>query len=76
MSASGTGPRKTPFEPQMPGFLKLWPPTYFQSRLPGTSWEEVNRICGRARGVFCRLGRGFSCQLGRGVGRCAHQASA
>lgn len=46
MSASGTGMRKTPFEPQMPGFLKLWPPTYFQDRLPeGTSWEEVNRIC-------------------------------
>jgi len=34
MSASGTGMRKTPFEPQLPGFLKLWPPTYFQERLP------------------------------------------
>ena len=46
MSASGTGMRKTPFEPQMPGFLKVWPPTYMQERLPeGTSWEEVNRIC-------------------------------
>eukprot|EP01048_Picozoa_sp_COSAG05_P011053 COSAG05_NODE_1015_length_6188_cov_162.395139_7_plen_240_part_00 len=46
MSASGTGMRKTPFEPQMPGFLKLWPPTFMQQRLPaGTSWEEVNRIC-------------------------------
>jgi len=46
MSASGTGMRKTPFEPQMPGFLKLWPPTAFHERLPeGTSWEECNRIC-------------------------------
>lgn len=46
MSASGTGTRKTPFEPAMPGFLKLWPPTYFHDRLPkGTSWEECNRIC-------------------------------
>jgi len=46
MSASGTGMRKTPFEPQLPGFLKLWPPTYFHERLPeGTSWEECNRIC-------------------------------
>jgi adenosylmethionine-8-amino-7-oxononanoate aminotransferase len=45
MSASGTGMRKTPFEPQMPGFLKLWPPTHMKDRLPeGTSWEEVNRI--------------------------------
>ena len=26
MGASGTGRRKTPFEPQMPGFLKVLPP--------------------------------------------------
>jgi hypothetical protein len=42
MSASGTGPRKTPFEPQLPGFLKVAPPTYYQDRLEavGVGWEE------------------------------------
>lgn len=42
MSASGTGPRKTKFEPQMPGFLKVFPPTYYRDRFP--SWEEANRF--------------------------------
>ena len=46
MSASGTGMRKTPFEPQMPGFLKVYPPTYHQDRLhaAGVGWEQCNRF--------------------------------
>ena len=46
MSASGTGPRKSPFEPQMAGFLKVFPPTYYRDRFP--SWEECNRFSARA----------------------------
>jgi len=45
MAASGTGKRKTPFEPQMAGFLKVWPPTYYRDRFD--SWEECNRFCAR-----------------------------
>jgi len=45
MSASGTGPRKTKFEPQMPGFLKVFPPTYYRDRF--SSWQECNRFCAR-----------------------------
>jgi len=45
MAASGTGKRKTPFEPQMSGFLKVFPPTYYRDRFP--SWEECNRFCAR-----------------------------
>ncbi len=40
MSASGTGVRKTQFEPQMAGFLKIFPPTYFQDVCQ--TWEECN----------------------------------
>lgn len=43
MAASGTGTRKTPFEPQMGGFLKVFPPTYYRDRF--SSWEECNRFC-------------------------------
>ncbi len=43
MAASGTGKRKTPFEPQMPGFIKVYPPSYFRDRF--ASWEECNRFC-------------------------------
>ncbi len=43
MAASGTGKRKTPFEPQMPGFLKVFPPIYYRDRF--TSDEECNRFC-------------------------------
>ena len=43
MSASGTGKRKTAFEPQMAGFLKVFPPTYYRDRF--ASWEECNRFC-------------------------------
>lgn len=42
MSASGTGPRKTKFEPQMPGFVKVFPPSYYRDRF--ASWEEANRF--------------------------------
>jgi adenosylmethionine-8-amino-7-oxononanoate aminotransferase len=43
MSASGTGNRKTKFEPQMAGFLKVFPPTYWRDRF--SSWSECNRFC-------------------------------
>lgn len=43
MAASGTGKRKTPFEPHAGGFLKVFPPTYYRDRF--TSWEECNRFC-------------------------------
>ena len=46
MSASGTGPRKTKFEPQMPGFLKVFPPTHYRSRFE--SWEECNRFAAQS----------------------------
>jgi adenosylmethionine-8-amino-7-oxononanoate aminotransferase len=43
MGASGTGRRKSPFEPQMAGFVKVYPPTTMRDRFP--SWEECNRFC-------------------------------
>ena len=45
MAASGTGSRKTGFEPQMAGFLKVWPPTYYRDAF--ASWDECNRFCAR-----------------------------
>lgn len=42
MAASGTGARKSKFEPQMPGFLKVFPPTFYRDRF--ASWEECNRF--------------------------------
>jgi adenosylmethionine-8-amino-7-oxononanoate aminotransferase len=42
MGASGTGPRKSKFEPQMNGFLKVFPPSYYRDRFP--TWEEANRF--------------------------------
>jgi adenosylmethionine-8-amino-7-oxononanoate aminotransferase len=45
MAASGTGKRKTKFEPQMAGFLKVFPPTYWRDRF--SSWEQCNRFCAR-----------------------------
>src|SRR3954454_16583713 len=42
MAASGTGPRKTRFEPQMPGFLKVMTPNAYRDRF--ASWEEANRF--------------------------------
>src|SRR5690242_13975059 len=40
MAASGTGKRKSPFEPHLPGFIKIFPPTYYRDRF--SSWEECN----------------------------------
>jgi adenosylmethionine-8-amino-7-oxononanoate aminotransferase len=45
MAASGTGKRRTPFEPHVPGFVKVFPPTYYRDRF--SSWEECNRFCAR-----------------------------
>lgn len=42
MAASGTGARKTPFEPQVSGFIKVFPPTHYRDRFD--SWEECNRF--------------------------------
>jgi adenosylmethionine-8-amino-7-oxononanoate aminotransferase len=42
MGASGSGPRKSKFEPQMDGFLKVFPPSYYRDRF--SSWEEANRF--------------------------------
>jgi adenosylmethionine-8-amino-7-oxononanoate aminotransferase len=43
MAASGTGKRKSPFEPHLSGFVKVFPPTYYRDRF--SSWEECNRFC-------------------------------
>ena len=45
MGASGTGSRKSKFEPQMPGFLKVFPASHYRDRF--SSWEEANRFCAR-----------------------------
>jgi len=45
MAASGSGSRKTAFEPEMPGFLKVLPPTCLRDRF--SSWEECNRFAAR-----------------------------
>ena len=46
MSASGNGVRKSKFEPQLGGFLKVFPPTYYRDRFP--TWEEANRFAARS----------------------------
>jgi adenosylmethionine-8-amino-7-oxononanoate aminotransferase len=46
MAASGSGSRKTKFEPQMPGFLKVLPPTAYRDRF--ATWEEANRFAAEA----------------------------
>jgi len=46
MSASGTGSRKKKFEPQMAGFLKVCPPSWYRDRFP--DWAECNRFAARA----------------------------
>ena len=43
MAVSGTGTRKTQFEPQMAGFLKVQPPVFFQ-RFAGCSPEESSQL--------------------------------
>jgi len=42
LAAGGGGARKTKFEPQMAGFLKVFPPTFYRDRF--SSWEECNRF--------------------------------
>jgi adenosylmethionine-8-amino-7-oxononanoate aminotransferase len=42
LSASGTGARKSKFEPQMAGFPKVMPPSEYRDRF--SSWEEANRF--------------------------------
>ena len=42
MAASGTGPRKTPFEPHLTGFPKVFPPNHYRDRF--ATWEECNRF--------------------------------
>jgi len=46
MSASGTGRRKTKFEPQAAGFLKVFSPLYYRDRFD--TWEEANRFAAQA----------------------------
>jgi adenosylmethionine-8-amino-7-oxononanoate aminotransferase len=46
MAASGTGHRKSKFEPQMPGFLKAFLPLHYRDRFP--SWDEANRFAAQA----------------------------
>jgi adenosylmethionine-8-amino-7-oxononanoate aminotransferase len=46
MSASGSGPRKSKFEPQMDGFLKVFPPSYYRDRF--ATWDEANRFAARS----------------------------
>jgi adenosylmethionine-8-amino-7-oxononanoate aminotransferase len=46
MAASGTGPRKTKFEPQMPGFLKVFPPNHYRDHF--ANWDEANRFAARS----------------------------
>jgi adenosylmethionine-8-amino-7-oxononanoate aminotransferase len=48
MAASGTGIRKSPFEPHMAGFLKVFPPTYYRDRFD--TWEECNRFAAQSIG--------------------------
>jgi adenosylmethionine-8-amino-7-oxononanoate aminotransferase len=42
MAASGTGARKTPFEPAPAGFLKVFAPNHYRDRFD--SWDECNRF--------------------------------
>lgn len=46
MAASGTGARKSKFEPQMPGFLKVFPPTHYRTRF--SDWAECNRFAAQS----------------------------
>jgi adenosylmethionine-8-amino-7-oxononanoate aminotransferase len=46
MGASGSGARKSKFEPQMDGFLKVFPPSYYRDRF--SSSEEANRFAARS----------------------------
>lgn len=43
MSASGTGARKTRFEPMLTGFCKVFPPNHYRDQF--SSWDKCNRFC-------------------------------
>jgi adenosylmethionine-8-amino-7-oxononanoate aminotransferase len=45
MAASGTGSRKSKFDPQLPGFPKVFPPTHYRDCF--ATWEEANRFAAR-----------------------------
>jgi adenosylmethionine-8-amino-7-oxononanoate aminotransferase len=45
MAASGSGARKSKFDPQLPGFLKVFPPSHYRDLFP--TWEEANRFAAR-----------------------------
>ena len=45
MAASGTGKRKTKFDPQMGGFIKVFSPMHYRDVF--SSWEEANRFAGK-----------------------------
>ncbi|MBT3343489.1 MAG: aspartate aminotransferase family protein [Gemmatimonadetes bacterium] len=45
MAASGTGPRKSPFEPGPTGFLKVFPPNHYRDDF--SDWDECNRFAAR-----------------------------
>ena len=46
MSVSGTGERKTRFEPLLTGCLRVFPPNHYRDQFG--SWEECNRFAARA----------------------------
>jgi adenosylmethionine-8-amino-7-oxononanoate aminotransferase len=46
MGASGNGARKSKFEPQMGGFLKVFPPSFYRDHFP--TWEDANRFAARS----------------------------
>lgn len=46
MSASGTGTRKTKFEPHMGGFVKVFPPNHYRKYF--SDWDECNRFAARS----------------------------
>jgi adenosylmethionine-8-amino-7-oxononanoate aminotransferase len=46
MGASGSGPRKSKFEPQMDGFLKVFPPSFYRDRF--SNLEEANRFAAQS----------------------------
>lgn len=46
MAASGTGKRKSAFEPHLSGFVKVFPPSYYRDRF--ATWDECNRFAARS----------------------------
>jgi len=46
MAASGNGVRKSRFEPQMGGFLKVFPPNHYRDCFP--TWDEANRFAAQS----------------------------